>query len=387
MTMGVNYSWSVIKKALVADWHWTNVEASLPFTIYTAIFALAMVIGGRIQDKAGPRSIATMGGVLLGTGLISCSFSSTPLSLLLAYSVAGIGNGICYSSTIPASIKWFAAEKKGFVTGIVVSGIGLASAYFSPIANWLISRFGVSGTFLFLGMGAFSTIMILAQFLGNPPAGYNPPAKTEGPSIPAGGTVPDSEDIDWTKMTRTALFYKLWFMLFFSASAGLMVIGHIATIAKTQAGWEKGFYLVIIFAVFNTAGRMTAGFFSDKYGRLNLMRLGFVLQGINLLFFPRYSTPLLLALGTILTGLSYGAFFALFPPAIADFFGVKNFGVNYGLVFLAWGFAGILGPILAGWSADVTGTYFIAYMVSAVLLFSATFLAYTIRQAASAADE
>jgi OFA family oxalate/formate antiporter-like MFS transporter len=82
------------------------------------------------------------------------------------------------------------------------------------------------------------------------------------------------------------------------------------------------------------------------------------------------------------TGLCYGAFFTLFPLATADFFGVKNFGVNYGIMFLAWGFAGTLGPVLAGHSVDVSGSYLMAYVISAALLLAAFFLAFSIKQRA-----
>jgi MFS transporter, OFA family, oxalate/formate antiporter len=382
MTMGVTYSWSVIKKALVSDWHWTNVEASLPMTAYTAVFALSMLLAGRMQDKFGPRLVANLGGILLGLGLISCSFAGTPLTMLLTYSIAGIGNGLCYATTIPASIKWFPSARKGLVTGIVVSGIGVASAYFSPITNWLISHYGISQTFLTIGIAASFILMILAQFLRNPPVNYDPAANFGKLAVSVNRKATVSKDIDWTEMIKTALFYKLWFMYFFAASTGLMIIAHIATIAKTQAGWENGFYLVIIFAIFNTASRLATGFFSDRYGRRNIMLLVFLLQAVNMLLFVTFSTPALLALGTALAGACYGAFFALFPLATSDFFGIKNFGANYGLVFLAWGFAGILGPILAGLAVDVTQTYLAAYMVSAALLIAAFFLALTIKQQA-----
>jgi len=79
-------------------------------------------------------------------------------------------------------------------------------------------------------------------------------------------------------MIKTKLFYKLWLMYFITASAGLMIIGHIATIAQTQAHWENGFYLVILFAVFNTSGRMISGFYSDKFGRLKILMAVFIFQ-------------------------------------------------------------------------------------------------------------
>ena len=386
MTMGVTYSWSIIKKALVSDWHWTNVEASLPMTAYTAVFALSVLCAGRMQDKLGPRLIANLGAVLLGLGLISCSFTSTPLTMLLTYCIAAIGNGLCYATTIPASVKWFPSARKGLVTGIVVSGIGVASAYFSPIANWLIHHYGISQTFLTIGVAASFVLLILAQFLRNPPANYNPQLQSDKLAVSLNRKVLVSKDIDWLEMIKTVLFYKLWLMYFFAASTGLMIIAHIATIAKTQAGWENGFYLVIIFAIFNTGGRLATGFLSDRYGRRNIMMLVFLLQAVNMLLFITYSTPELLALGTVFTGFCYGAFFALFPLATADFFGMKNFGANYGLVFLAWGFAGLLGPVLAGWAVDATQTYLAAYMVSAALLIAAFFLALTIKPQAVTSD-
>jgi OFA family oxalate/formate antiporter-like MFS transporter len=379
MTMGVTYSWIVIKKSLVSDWHWTNVEASLPMTAYTAVFALSMLCAGRMQDKFGPRPIANLGAFLLGVGLISCSFAGTTSTMLLTYSIAAIGNGLCYSTTIPASIKWFPSARKGLVTGIVVSGIGVASAYFSPIANWLIHHYGISQTFLTIGVTASFVLLIMAQFLRNPPANYKPQLQSGNLAVSVNKKSPVTKDIDWTEMIKTALFYKLWFMYFFAASTGLMIIAHIATIAKTQAGWENGFYLVIIFAIFNTGGRLATGFLSDRYGRRNIMLLVFLLQAVNMLLFIKYNTPATLAFGTMMAGLCYGAFFALFPLATSDFFGMKNFGANYGLVFLAWGCAGLLGPVLAGFAVDVTQTYFAAYMVSAGLLILAFFLALTIK--------
>lgn len=155
LTMGINYSWSVIKKALVTEWHWSNVDAALPYTMYTAVFALTMVFAGRLQDRYGPRLVATIGGIVLGTGLISCGFSHTPMLMVLTYGITGVGNGLCFSTTIPSCVKWFAPEKKGVITGIVVGGIGLAATYFAPIANWLIYHNGISRTFLILGTVTF----------------------------------------------------------------------------------------------------------------------------------------------------------------------------------------------------------------------------------------
>ena len=148
----------------------------------------------------------------------------------------------------------------------------------------------------------------------------------------------------------------------------MMMISHMATIAKTQANWDQGFYLVALLALFNTLGRIAAGFWSDRFGYTRTMLVVFSLQAVNMLVFPLYVTPVSLAFGTAITGLSYGALFSLFPAATADFYGIRYLGINYGLVFTAWGLAGVIGPLLAGWAVDTTGSYQLSYLVCAALL-------------------
>jgi len=378
ISMGLNYSWSVIQKSLITDWHWTNLEASLPYTVYAIMVSCAMVGGGRLQDKVGPQLSIKLGAILMGTGLISCSFSRHPLLTVVAYSIAGIGGGICYATTMPTIIKWFPPEKKGLVTGIVVSGSSLAPIYVSLTANWLLGHYGISNTFLTLGIGMSASLLMMSLFINNPPVDYIPLSTVATVSQPTPLVKKSTRDMYWREMIKTPTFYKLWFMYFFASSAGLMIIGHITTIAKKQANWENGFYLVVLVAFFNTIGRMVAGFLSDKYGRITIMKGVFLLLTVNLILFSNYTTPALLALGTGTIGFCYGTCPALFPLTIADFYGTKNLGANYGILFTAWGSAALLGPLIAGLAVDMTGTYTIAYIISAALLFGAFLLSMSI---------
>lgn len=379
VSMGLNYSWSVIQKALITDWKWTNLEASLPYTVYAIMITLAMVGGGRLQDKMSPRLSIILGATLMGIGLVSCSFSHTPLPMVFFYSISGLGAGMCYATTMPTIIKWFPPEKKGLVTGIVISGSGLAPIYVSLIANWLLGHYGISNTFLVLGIGISTSLLIMSIFMKNPPTGYMPPSTTSTVSQPTRIIKQPSKNMSWREMIKTPTFHKLWFMYFFASSAGLMIIGHITIIAEKQAHWENGFYLVILIALLNTIGRLAAGFFSDKYGRITIMNSVFLLLTINLILFSNYTTPALLTFGTAIIGFCYGTCPALFPLAIADFYGTKNLGGNYGMLFTAWGSAALLGPVLAGQIVDMTGSYSMAYTISAVLLLGAFLLSLSIK--------
>jgi len=375
LTIGVVYSWSVIKKALISEWGWTNSEASLPYTVAIVAWALCNYFAGTLQDKIGPRKVVTLGAIFTGLGLVLSSFSQSVPLLIVTYGIlTGAGIGFAYASVTPPALKWFHPSQKGMVAGIVVSGMGLASLYIAPLTTSLLNSYGISRTFFVLGTFILVVSTLVAQLINNPPAGYIPPVPANTPKSMASNLSP--KDIVWREMIKTRQFYLLWVMFTFASSAGLMIIGNIATIAKSQADMENGFYLVGLLAIFNAGGRLAAGFLSDKIGRVRMMMIVFVLQAVNMLMFAAYSTPLAISVGTAIAGIGYGALLSLFPSIISDFYGVKNFGGNYGILYTAWGVAGTIGPIVAGIAVDRTGAYNLAYMISAGLLAVAFVLAF-----------
>jgi MFS transporter, OFA family, oxalate/formate antiporter len=363
LILGILYSWSIIQKALVAEWGWTNTQASLPYTVCIATFAIMMIFAGRAQDKFGPRPVALLGGILFGTGLIASAFvDRNPAFMLITFGViGGMGIGFGYSAVTPCAIKWFDPARKGIISGIVVSGVGLSPVYIAPLTNSLLLSRSIEQTFIYLGILALAGITLLSFLLRNPPRDYAVAVSPLSSGI-------RGNEYSWREMLKTRPFILLWLTYLMSASAGLMLLGHLARIAYVQANWQAGFLLVVILSVFNALGRVTGGFLSDRAGRTNAMLLVFLIQAVNMFLFSYYqSIPALIA-GAAIAGLAYGAIFALFPAATADFFGIRNLGVNYGLVFTGWGVAGIIGPVVGGLVADMTGTYNISYAVSAVML-------------------
>jgi len=362
LILGMLYSWSVIKKELVGEWGWSNTEASIPYIVSVASFAITMIFAGRAQDKFGPRPVAILGGILLGGGLIASSLAhSLPLMILTFGVIGGMGIGFGYSAVTPCAIKWFDSKKKGLISGIVVSGVGLSPVYLAPITNSLLKTNSIEQTFLYLGLFSLIGILFFAMFMKNPPAGFIPQTNSKTPTAKV-------NDFTWQEMVRTKPFWLLFVAFLMGGTAGLMLIGHIASIAKVQASWEGGFMLVVVLAVFNAIGRVSGGVLSDKIGRTTSMLIFFLVQAINMFLFSFYESVPVLIIGTALAGWAYGALFALFPAATGDFFGMKNFGVNYGLIFCGWGVGGIIGPLLGGFVADATGTYSISYVVSACML-------------------
>jgi OFA family oxalate/formate antiporter-like MFS transporter len=315
--------------------------------------------------------------------MILASCTTTSLGYVLGFGVlTGAGIAFAYASATPPAVKWFPPDKTGMIVGIVVSGFGLAPVYAAPLSNWLINAFGLPKAVMVLGVAFLVIVSGLAQILKAPPSGYVPPGTSPRP---VGGGAQQKDDYLPGEMLGTWQFYVLWFMYACGAGAGLMIISMLAKIASVQAGLELGFVLVAVLAVGNGAGRIVAGIASDKIGRRATMLIGFVLQALLILLLSQTTKGSLAANAAVLAavsaliGANYGANLALFPSVTKDYYGLAHFGVNYGLVFTAWGFGGSLLALLAGKAYDETGSFNFAYYCSAALLAMAAVVTFVVR--------
>jgi MFS family permease len=376
LALGILYAWSVFSKQLTepldkGGFGWTRTQATLPYTIAIACFALMMVPAGRLQDRLGPRIVASAGAVLTGLGLVVASFATPGMAFPAVAGfglMAGTGFGLGYSAATPAAVKWFPPEKKGLITGLVVAGFGLAPVYIAPLSKHLLTTYGIGSSFRVLGIAFFLVTVALSQLIDNPPAAGRAAPGSPSPAPPAG---------TWRQMVRSPGFYSLWLQYACAATAGLMIIGHLAKIVAVQSGnaIKTGFLFVALLAIFNAAGRVVAGVVSDRIGRMITIAFVCILQAINMIYFSYVSTAPGFLFGSAVVGFAYGACLSLFPATTADQWGTSGLGLNYGILFTAWGVGGVFGPILAGRIADATGSYAAAYQIAAGLLMFAAFLA------------
>jgi MFS transporter, OFA family, oxalate/formate antiporter len=382
LALGILYTWSVFSKNIPAEWEWSATDRSLPYAVACLVFSLVMVPAGRMQDRIGPRWVASLGGLLVGIGMILASTTTTVFGFALGFGLlAGAGIGCGYASATPPAVKWFPAARTGLIAGIVVSGFGLASVYAAPLTKWLIDSYTLPGAVFRLGIAFLIAVVVLAQLLVVPPKGFQP----QGAAKPSPSATAKKVDFTPWEMLGTLQFYLLWFMYACGAGAGLMVIGKLADIGKLQAQVELGFLLVAALAVGNGAGRILAGMLSDKFGRQRTMFGCFVVQAVLVMVLstatagkPLASVPAL-ALISALIGANYGANLSLFPAITKDYYGLKNFGVNYGLVFTAWGVGGFMLALLAGRLYDMYQTFAYAYYGASTLLVLAAIVTFLVK--------
>jgi OFA family oxalate/formate antiporter-like MFS transporter len=375
---GVLYVWSIFKDHLIARYGWGDAEATIPYTVSTIVFALSMFTAGLLLDRAGPRVMISAGVILMGGGLILSGFADSVWLWALTFGlITSAGVGFSYLTAAPTVIQWFPPEKRGAITGLAVAGVAISPVMISPLANFALGHFGLKHGSWILGAVALVIPLTLAQLIANPPADYLPANNQKNED---GRTEPNRNAMTWRQMIRTFDFYKLFAMFAFSSSSGLIIFGHMTRIARLQADWDGGYLLLMLIAVFSAGGRFLGGVISDHIGKTNLLRAVFLLQALNMLVFHLMDTSFTLALGVAVAGLCYGATFSAFPLLTADYYGVRNLGANYGLLFIGWGMGGVLGPQIAGSIFDVTGSYHLAYRLALGLLIVAFLISFSLRK-------
>lgn len=381
LALGVLYAWSIfkgnIKHAIEAgrfDWDLTAIND--PYAVCCLVFAFAMILAGKCQDKFGPRITAILGGVLVGLGFVWISQSPAYLVWVLGFGVlVGAGMAFGYASATPPALKWYPPTHTGKIAGIVVAGFGLASVYIAPLSQYLLETRGLSYTMLFLGVAFFLVVTAFASILVNPPAGYSPWAgdirlKTDSGKQPE--VQSEEKNFGLSQMVKTSSFWLLWALYFIGSGSGLMVISSVAGMAKASLA-EHAFWAVATLAVGNAAGRVTAGMLSDKIGRSWTVACVFLFQAILMFIaipvvgFELKNAFVLVLLATLI-GFNYGANLTLFPSITKDLWGMKNFGVNYGAVFTAWGVGGFAMSRLSEVFVARTGSFSSSFMTAGILL-------------------
>ena len=363
LALGILYAWSIFKSAIEKDFGWDPARLNDPYAVCCLVFSFVMILGGRCQDRFGPKWTAMLGGVLVAAGLGISSQSSDYLVWVLGFGVlAGIGIGFGYSAATPPALKWFPASMTGKIAGVVVAGFGLAPLYIAPLTDLLLKKGGVGFATLFYSLFFLISVCGLAMLLKNP----------EEKALVAGKNSPALQvSVQPLGLFVRKDFYLLWMIYFIASGAGLMVISSINGMAKKSMG-EMAFLAVVVLALGNASGRVVAGFVSDKVGRKATLLGVTILQAICMLLAvpvtETLSFPILLVLLATAIGFHYGANLCLFPAFAKDLYGLKNFGVNYGILFTAWGAGGFVLSRLQQMLKASSGNFRSSFLVAAAFL-------------------
>ncbi len=374
LCLGTVYAWSVFKKPLMDTHGWSETQTQLTFMLLMGILGLAAAFGGTLVDKKGPRFVATIGGLLFGTGTIIAGLGDQLGNIYLLYLgfgvIAALGNGFGYVTPIATLIRWF-PDKRGLVTGLAVMGFGLGAFFMGQIAPKMIVNYqvideggkilssGVANTFYIWGVIFLILVTGSAQLYKNPPAGWVPAGYS-----PAKNAVSSADSYKFGEAVKKIQWWMLWGMLFLNVSAGLGLISQLSPISQelykplvdtSITGKDlvailaaAGGAVVAYSAIFNGLGRLFWASVSDKIGRRTVFITMFITQAILYLLVATNvigSYYLFMIVACYLLA-CYGGGFATMPAFAADAFGPGYIGKVYGFMLTAWSAAGLLGPFI-----------------------------------------
>jgi MFS family permease len=390
LALGILYTWSIFKNSIAKSieakdgiFSWSAAQLNDPYSVCCLCFAFSMIVAGKCQDKLGPRITAFIGGILVAAGLLLCSQSNTYLAWVLGFGVlAGSGFGFGYSAATPPALKWFPPAKTGLIAGLVVSGFGLASVYIAPLSEYLLNTRGINQSMMVFSFSFLFVVCGLSLLLVNPPRGYVPESPARNKKGAVKKVTPNAEASP-LEMLKSANFYVLWLIYFIGSGVGLMVISSIAGMAKKSMP-NAAFLAVAIMAIGNAGGRIIAGILSDKIGRnytlllMLLLQAALMLAAISLVGAANSSAVMILLLATFI-GFSYGSNLSLFPSFTKDLWGLKSFGMNYGILFSAWGAGGFVMSRVSQMMLISTGSFNSAFILAAMMLIVGAGLTFAIK--------
>lgn len=378
VALGTYYAWSVFVPALEREFGWSRTQTSLVPTIDMVTLASMFVVAGFLQKRIGPRATSAIGGILFSLGLLLASWTQSLPMLYLTWGVmVGAGIGFGYLAPITVGSKWF-PHHRGLVNGLAIGIFAAGSGIFGPVAAMMTENFGWRATFQILAGVFFVFTMVGAYLLKDPPEGYTgPPSK----STRAGRARTHHADTPTSEMLRSPVFAALWAAYALGAAAGTMVISQLVPFARSAGLSAKtAAFALTIGAIGSASGRFLSGWMSDHLGRLRTLRAVILTSMLvtPALYILREELVAFYVL-LFLVYYCYGTQLSVYTALSGDFWGTKYLATNYGLLLLAWGFAGVMGPVLGARVFVSTGVYQYAFFASAGLACAALIILSLVR--------
>lgn len=375
---GTYYTFGVFFKPLLEEFGWTRAMTAGAFSLNAFIHGLFAVVVGRLTDRFGPRLVVTFCGLLLGLGYLLMSLTNSIWQLYLFYGVIiGIGMSGAIVPLVSPVARWF-ARRRGVMTGIVFAGMGAGTVIMPPIANWLISSYDWRTSYIIVGGVALVLIILAAQFLrlAPGPMGLLPDGdevKERDPSFEVSG-------LSLSETIRTRQFWMLCTMLASFLFVLYTIMAHIVThaiglgISATAAA-----NILAIIGGLHIVGTLATGHFADRAGGKPAMIICFILTALALSWLAVAREIWMLYLFAVIYGLAYGGLSILFSPMTAELFGLRAHGAIFGVLSFPGIIGSTIGPVLAGRIFDVTSSYQLAFVISAVVGIVGLVLAWLIK--------
>lgn len=363
---GAQYAFGVFFKPLLTEFGWTRAMTSGAFSLSLVLTGLLSIAAGKLTDRFGPRIVLTVCGLFLGSGYLLLAQVNAIWQLYLFYGVIiAIGMSGSFVPLASTVARWF-VEKRGTMTGIAVSGLGVGTLIMPPIANWLISNYGWRTSFTVIGVTALALIILSAQFLkrdpskmGQLPYGENKLAE-KGSSQATGFSLQEA--------THTRQFWMLGVAtLCFGLGLGTVMVHIVPHAIGMGVSAASAALVLAVVGGLSTVGRVIMGIAGDRIGNKRALTVCFLILVAALFWLLVAKELWMLYLFAAIFGFGYGGIAALASPVVAELFGLSSHGVLLGCMMICAESGSAIGPVVTGHIFDVTSSYNLAFLIYAII--------------------
>ena len=379
---GSAYTFSSFVESLQREFGASRGAVSLVFSFAGFLYFGLGVISGPLADRWGARRLAALGMALVGVGLLFASRAQTIMQVYAAYSIGiGAGVGCAYVPTLGAVQRWF-VRRRGFASGLAVSGIGVGTLVMPPLATWLIASLGWRDAYLVLGLLAAVIGVGSSLLIADDPRrrGTGP----DGDPLESLSSAPVRHGVSIRDAMRTPRFAGLYAACLISAFGVFVPFVHLVPYAVDhQVSPARAVLLLGMIGVGSTAGRFVLGGIADRVGRDAFLVAMYAGMAVSLAIWAIAGSFWSLVAFALLFGVFYGGWVAILPAVVTDHFGGRNVGGIIGILYTSVAIGTLLGPSAAGFAFDVSHSYVIPVAISAAANLVAALIAMATMRAAS----
>lgn len=362
---GLQFSYGVFASGMATELGWSRAATALPYSLYVFLYSALGAATGRATDRIGPRPVITVGAILLGLGWGTSALVHEPWHLNLTLGlVAALGMSVAWVPCNATVSRWF-TRRRGTAVAVASSGGSLGNLLVPALAASLIGLVGWRWTLAITAVVAAGCMLVAARFMVRDPesVGLWPDGDAEPPVVSALGPGKTLNEVCWTEpfLLLIAIYFLTWvpvFVPFVHAVAYAEDLG-ISRVAAAS--------VISAIGIGGTVGRLSSGVLSDWIGRMPALLGVFALQAAAFVLFADADGLAMLWVAATVFGFSYGGGVTLLPPLCGDLFGRAHVAAIVGMIFAVAGAPAAIGPYVAGWLFDVTGSYGAAFMSSAAL--------------------
>ena len=381
ISAGTINSYGIFFKPMATEFGWTRSVTSGAYSVFFFFMGFFGIIGGRVNDRFGPRALLTVCGLLFSLGCFLMSQIDAVWQLYLVYGVLmGVGTGSMFVAPISTVAKWF-VRRRGMMTGIAMAGTGVGVIVIPLLATQLIALYSWHNAYIVIAGIALIIVVIGAQFMKQDPRQLGQIQMGETELEQDKVKVLRANDSSLKEAIRTSQLWML-FIIYFAflwcvSTVMVHLVPHVTDLGNSAVNAAS---VVSVVGMATTLGRIGIGIIGDKIGNKGALIIACISMLIGVIWLTVIKDLWMFYAFAVVFGFSWGGFMTMLSPLVADLYGLRSHGVIWGFVYFVATIGGAIGPLLAGSIYDITDSYTTPFIILDIAAATALILALLIKR-------